>query len=54
MFSSLSKMILDARKIENDRMATEAHDPHRRGVITSPRATRRDGATVEPIIRNFW
>ncbi len=51
MFDKLSKMILDA---QSRSQSPEAHDPHRRGVITSPRATRRDGATYHPIIQTFW
>ncbi len=52
MFNSLSKMILDAQ--QRNQHPAEAHDPHRRGAITSPRASRREGSTYEPIIRTFW
>lgn len=51
MFDNLSKMILNAQR---DAQTPEAHDPHRRRVITSPRATRRNSTTYQPIIRTFW
>ena len=54
MFNSLTKMIFAKQSNERCCDAPEAHDPHRRGVITAPGATRRDSATYEPIIRNFW
>ncbi|MDA8746615.1 hypothetical protein N9M66_00200 [Litoreibacter sp.] len=54
MFNSLANMIFDAQRKNQSPNSAEAHDPHRRGVITCPRATRRDGASYVPIIRTFW
>lgn len=51
MFDTLSKMILDA---QHDPTRPEAHDQHRRGVITSPRATRRAGVAHRPPVQTLW
>lgn len=54
MFNAFATMIFNKQRDAQRSRTPQAHDPHRRGVITTPRATRRDGATYEPIIRNFW
>lgn len=54
MFDAFATMIFDRQRKAQNPNTPQVHDPHRRGVITSPRATRRDSATYEPIIRTFW